>query len=300
MDFTVSLELTLAMLGFCVLTGATPDSFSRCVENIMRRMWLTSRTSDIADFAVLKSIVDTDLRMFDTPPDGYLWVLNIYLRGAELLFETGLCPQFKIDSLREIDLEADKILNRREDGTVKFGFGPYHFAEWERRQSEEFLEKQRRRSFDITHASCLGMALRDFAKKKSAEPTRLHALLSGIHMAYIFGKPSENHIANMRNPDKQVFYFVKSHTRPMITVGKREHNACVMEGAHFVGTRAIFTAITRLLDVVADEHIRASCCSIPTVASSAEIRIGGWKPILDAKTLVTGWRAVAAKSFAKG
>ena len=288
MDHT--LHTTLSRLGFCILTGATPDSFAHCVEKILQKLWIIA---EIPDFSLLTTIRALELEHFNCPPINYVWVLNIYLRGAELLFEAGLCPESNIALLRELDFEADAILTRSTDGIVKFGFGPYHFAEWERRQYEKFYEKLLIKKFDTRNNTCMCMALRDFAKKKKDEPDRLFALPSGIHLAYIFGNPKNSHITNTRGSDKRMFYFNSRNAIPELTRVKKEHNLCQMENIHYDGIQALFRTITKILSLSVEKYIYNSCQ--PEVAASTisawKPTIRTWKPVVP---LSGGWREKAA------
>ena len=178
-----TIEQALTRLGFCILTRTTPETLATCIGLVVRRMW-DFEIAPLPDFSGLSSITSESLIPFNDAPAGYLWVLNIYLRGKEILFELGICPRAKIASLET--LSPTHFLS------------PTRFAEWEATQTVE-----RRRT-------TVGIALRDFCKKKDAEPDRPYGKANGVHLAYILGKDSSNHVSVMTGEEKRMYYFNNS------------------------------------------------------------------------------------------
>ena len=156
-----------ARIGVIALTDNTINNILLAIISSIKKMGvsitlasLTGITSDsIAPFLI-------------APEEGYLWILKIYRRGKEIIFEVGICPKCKMDKLEKITFDNFE--------------SKYKFSKWEIGQTEK------------RNRVTLGIALRDYSKE---------AMSTGIHLAYILNKPDENHISVMYKGQKRQYYF---------------------------------------------------------------------------------------------
>jgi len=237
MILTETIEQTLLRLGFCVLTGTTPEILVSCIRALILRM-ADSKAHLLPDLSGLSSITAESLLPFNDAPPGYLWLLNVYLRGDEMLFETGICTQEKIDSLAVNP--ADKFTS------------PAKFAAWEAKQTVERGRKT------------IGIALRDFSRK---------ALPNGVHMAYILGHNSGNHITVMSS-EKRMYYFNNHVKKPQVHHIRHDSKYCSMTHEQFVATRIIFESIARSLAAGERGHVRAALAWMEN--PDADLGLGGF------------------------
>jgi hypothetical protein len=247
-----TIEQALTRLGFCILTGTTPETLTTCIGLVVRRMW-DFEIAPLPDFSRLTSITAESLLPFNDAPAGYLWLLNIYLRGKEVLFEIGICPRAKIASLETLD--PDHFLS------------PARFAAWEAKQTVE-----RRRT-------TVGIALRDFCKRKDAEPDKPYGKANGVHLAYILGKDSGNHVSVMTAAEKRMYYFNDSPAYYNLCQSKHHAEYCSMTPAQFAATTSVLEAIARRLATRESGHIRTALGWMENPSASTSLsshsRFGG-------------------------
>ncbi len=239
-----TINQVLARVGLCILTGTTPETLAFCIGVIIRRIWVYA-TETQPNLSCLALITTESLSPFNNTPDDYLWLLNIYLRGKEILFEIGICPRAKIASLEHLESDPEHFLS------------PVKFAKWEEKQSGE-----RKRT--------VGIALRDFCKRNSAKPDKLYAKANGVHLAYILGNDSGNHISVMTNTEKRMYYFNEDSYRYRSCSLKYYSDYCSMTRDQFVATTSILQTISSALATKENGHIRTALAWMenPTASSS--------------------------------
>ena len=108
-----TINQVLARVGFCILTGTTPETIASCIEVIIRRIWVYAKET-LPNLSCLALITTKSLSPFNNTPDDYLWLLNTYLR-----------PRAKIASLEHLESDPEHFIS------------PVKFAKWEEKQSGE-------------------------------------------------------------------------------------------------------------------------------------------------------------------
>lgn len=213
-----------ARIGVIALTGSNIPDIKNAIVACLGRMGIR-----LFQWSLSK-ITDSHIGPLLVPArESYVWVLNIYRRGQEVLFEIGECPSHKMDSLASL--------------CPTHFLTPTKFGEWELAQAKRYKV-----------AYCI--ALPWLCQKK--EESDLYSLASGIHLAYIIGSDRGNHISIMHCGEKHQYYFNDRRVRAVVRDVKRDTEYCAMTDIHYDASGHLLSAIAYALRLGASEHIRAA------------------------------------------
>jgi hypothetical protein len=221
-----------ARIGVILLSGNTVSEIIATIVAALRRVevsFLESELRRISQWVIAPLI--------QQPKDGYVWVLNIYRRGIEVMYEIGECPKSKMDSLAT--LEDTHFL------------APEKFCAWEMKQQEERRRHTR------------GIALRDFCKKKDDDSP--YAMACGIHLAYIIDKPWENHVSAMKPDAKRMYYFRELPSKPKSPYVKHRTEYCPMTAEQYGAVGNLLRIISNAIGIRDTGHISTAVTWISTV-----------------------------------